>query len=161
CINFMNLSTIRAMERSKEVGLRKVMGALKKNLVWQFIGESILITILSCVLAILLLKLAMPAYNELLGYQLTVSWTSPHLYIFVAAVIVVAGFLAGSYPAFFLSSFSPVDSITSMQDLQCPPPPNKSTFLFAIYFCTVGHHLSYFASCLCRYFHSKGNNTAI
>ncbi len=111
CINFMNLSTIRAMERSKEVGLRKVMGALKKNLVWQFIGESILITILSCVLAILLLKLAMPAYNDLLGYQLTVSWTSPHLYIFVAAVIVVAGFLAGSYPAFFLSSFSPVDSI--------------------------------------------------
>jgi putative ABC transport system permease protein len=111
CINFMNLSTIRAMERSKEVGLRKVMGALKKNLIWQFIGESILITIISCILALFILRLAMPAYSSLLGYELRVSWVSPDLYLFLAGVILVAGFLAGSYPAFFLSSFSPIDSL--------------------------------------------------
>ncbi|RYY23143.1 MAG: ABC transporter permease [Chitinophagaceae bacterium] len=111
CINFMNLSTIRAMERSKEVGLRKVMGALRKNLIWQFIGESILLTVISCVLALCILKLAMPAYSNLLGYELAVTWTSPYIYLFLAGVIVVAGFLAGSYPAFFLSSFSPIESL--------------------------------------------------
>ncbi len=73
CINFMNLSTIRAVERSKKVGLRKVMGALRNHLVGQFIGESFLLATISCILAIGLLHLLMPWYNELLGYSLTVS----------------------------------------------------------------------------------------
>src|SRR5207249_1746542 len=76
CINFMNLSTIRAVERSKEVGLRKVMGALRNHLVLQFIGESILLTVISCALSIGLLQLFMPLYNRLLGYTLTVSWSA-------------------------------------------------------------------------------------
>ena len=67
CINFMNLSTIRAVERSKEVGLRKVLGALRNNLVWQFIGESVLLTTISCILSVGLLLLVMPWYNQLLG----------------------------------------------------------------------------------------------
>ena len=70
CINFMNLSTIRAVERSKEVGLRKVLGALRNNLVWQFIGESILLTAISCILSVGLLLLLMPWYNQLLGYYI-------------------------------------------------------------------------------------------
>src|ERR1700733_10195426 len=72
CINFMNLSTIRAVERSKEVGLRKVLGALRNNLIWQFIGESILLTTISCLLSVGLLLLLMPWYNQILGYSLTV-----------------------------------------------------------------------------------------
>jgi putative ABC transport system permease protein len=111
CINFMNLSTIRAVERSKEVGLRKVMGALRNNLVWQFIGESILLTCISCVLAIGILLLVMPFYNQLLGYDLTVSWNSWPIYLFLISVIIIAGFLAGSYPAFFLSAFSPIQAL--------------------------------------------------
>ena len=111
CINFMNLSTIRAVERSKEVGLRKVMGALRNHLVWQFIGESLLLTFISCILSAGLLQLAMPLYNQLLGYDLTVSWNTMPLYLFMGAVILVAGFLAGSYPAFFLSAFSPVQAL--------------------------------------------------
>ncbi len=111
CINFMNLSTIRAVERSKEVGLRKVMGALRNNLVWQFIGESILITFISCALSIGLLQLLMPFYNELLGYGLTVNWNTWPIYAFLAGVILIAGFLAGSYPAFFLSAFSPIQAL--------------------------------------------------
>jgi putative ABC transport system permease protein len=111
CINFMNLSTIRAVERSKEVGLRKVMGALRNNLVWQFIGESILLTCISCALAIGLLLLVMPFYNQLLGYELTVSWNSWPIYLFLISVIVIAGLLAGSYPAFFLSAFSPIQAL--------------------------------------------------
>ncbi|TKK68254.1 FtsX-like permease family protein [Ilyomonas limi] len=111
CINFMNLSTIRAAERSKEVGLRKVLGALRKSLVWQFIGESVLLTTISCLFSVALLLLIMPWYNQLLGYSLTVSWNTLPIYLFLIGVIIIVGFLAGSYPAFFLSAFSPVQAL--------------------------------------------------
>ncbi|MDQ6762794.1 MAG: ABC transporter permease [Bacteroidota bacterium] len=111
CINFMNLSTIRAAERSKEVGLRKVLGALRNNLVWQFIGESILLTTISCLLSVGLLMIVMPWYNQLLGHSITVSWNTAPTWLFLAGVIIVVGFLAGSYPAFFLSAFSPVQAL--------------------------------------------------
>jgi putative ABC transport system permease protein len=111
CINFMNLSTVRAAERSMEVGLRKVLGALRKNLVWQFIGESVLLTTISCLLAVGLLLLVMPWYNQLLGYTLNVSWKALPIYLFLAGVILVVGCLAGSYPAFFLSAFSPIQAL--------------------------------------------------
>lgn len=111
CINFMNLSTIRAVERSKEVGLRKVMGALRNQLVWQFIGESLLITFISCVLSLGLLQLLSPLYNQLLGYTLTVSWNTWPIYAFLTGIVLIVGFLAGSYPAFFLSAFKPIESL--------------------------------------------------
>lgn len=111
CINFMNLSTIRAAERSKEVGLRKVLGALRNNLIWQFIGESVLLTTISCILSVGLLLLVMPWYNQLLGCSLTVSWNALSIWLFLVSVIVVVGFLAGSYPAFFLSAFSPIQAL--------------------------------------------------
>lgn len=111
CVNFMNLSTIRAVERSKEVGLRKVLGALRNNLVWQFIGESILFTAISCLLSIVLLYLCMPLYIQLLGYPLAVSWNGSPIYLFLIGVIIVVGFLAGCYPAFFLSAFSPIQAL--------------------------------------------------
>ena len=111
CINFMNLSTIRAAERSKEVGLRKVLGALRNNLVWQFIGESVLLTTISCLLSVALLLLVMPWYNQLLGHTLNVSWNASPVYLFLAGIIIIVGFLAGSYPAFFLSAFSPIQAL--------------------------------------------------
>ncbi|MBG9377569.1 ABC transporter permease [Panacibacter sp. DH6] len=111
CINFMNLSTIRAVERSKEVGLRKVLGALRNQLVLQFIGESFLLTIISCIFSLVLLQLLSPLYNQLLGYTLTVSWNTWPIYVFLTGIILVVGFLAGSYPAFVLSAFKPVESL--------------------------------------------------
>jgi putative ABC transport system permease protein len=111
CINFTNLSTIRAVERSKEVGLRKVLGALKNHLVLQFIGESVLLTLISCVISIALLLLLMPYYREMVGYHLTVDWTSGGIYVFLAGIILIIGFLAGSYPAFILSAFSPIQAL--------------------------------------------------
>jgi putative ABC transport system permease protein len=111
CINFTNLSTIRAADRSKEVGMRKVMGALRNDLVWQFIGESMILTTISCILSIVLLFMVMPWYNQLLGFTLTISWNTLPIYLFLAGVIIVVGILAGSYPAFFLSAFSPVQAI--------------------------------------------------
>lgn len=111
CINFMNLSTIRAAERSKEVGLRKVLGALRNNLIWQFIGESVLLTAISCLLSVSLLLVVMPWYNQLLGFALSISWNALSIWLFFFGVTVIVGVLAGSYPAFFLSAFSPVQAL--------------------------------------------------
>lgn len=111
CINFMNLSTIRAAERSKEVGLRKVMGALRNTLAWQFLGESVLMTVISCFLAIGLLFLLMPLYDNLLGYTLVIPYNQWYLYAFLLGTILVVGLLAGSYPALILSRFSPIEAL--------------------------------------------------
>jgi len=111
CINFMNLATIRAVERSKEVGMRKVMGALLNHLIWQFIGESLMLALISCALSIGLLLLLMPFYNQLLGYSLTVSWNSAPIWLFLFGVILIVGVLAGSYPAIFMSAFSPIQAL--------------------------------------------------
>ena len=111
CINFMNLATARATERSKEVGLRKVMGALRKQLIGQFILESVLFTTIAAILAVALLQLIMPAYTNLLGYTLPAYWNNPFVYLFLLGVIIVVGLLAGSYPALLLSSFSPIESL--------------------------------------------------
>lgn len=111
CINFMNLSTARATDRSKEVGLRKVLGALRKQLVGQFILESVLFATLAALLAVGLLQLVMPAYTGLLGYQLPGYFNNPLFYVFLVAVIIIVGLLAGSYPALLLSSFSPIESL--------------------------------------------------
>jgi len=111
CINFVNLSTIRAVDRSKEVGLRKVLGALRNYLIWQFIGESALLTTISCIFSVGLLILAMPLLDQVLGYSLTVSWNTLPIYLFLVGIIIVVGFLAGSYPAFFLSAFSPIQAL--------------------------------------------------
>jgi putative ABC transport system permease protein len=111
CINFMNLATARATDRSKEVGLRKVLGAVKKQLVTQFIVESFVFAAFSAILALILLQLLMPAYTNVLGYKLSSYWTDPMVYAFIIGVIIVIGLLAGIYPALLLSSFSPIESL--------------------------------------------------
>ncbi|MEX6686526.1 ABC transporter permease [Danxiaibacter flavus] len=111
CINFMNLATARATDRSKEVGLRKVMGAVRRQLALQFIFESLLFATLASVLALVLLQLIMPAYTNFLGYKLPSYWNDPRVYLFLLGVIVVVGLLAGSYPALLMSSFSPIESL--------------------------------------------------
>ncbi|WP_246859503.1 ABC transporter permease [Spirosoma sp. KCTC 42546] len=111
CINFMNLSTVRAVDRSKEIGVRKVLGAIKGHLVWQFIGESLLLTTLSCLVSIGLLALVLPVYKQLLGYPLNLSVYALPIVLFLIGIIVVVGFLSGSYPAFVLAAFSPIQAL--------------------------------------------------
>jgi len=111
CINFINLATARATDRSKEVGLRKVLGAVRRQLVTQFMMESVLYATVACLLSIGLVKLLMPAYSNLLGYELPAFWNNPLVYAFLIGVIVVVGLLAGSYPALLLSSFKPIESL--------------------------------------------------
>lgn len=108
CINFMNLSTARSERRAKEVGIRKVVGAQKISLVAQFIGESILIAALAAILALVLVLVSLPAYNELTDKSLYIDFTSIYTWLTAIGFILVTGILAGSYPAFFLSSFQPV-----------------------------------------------------
>lgn len=111
CINFVNLSTARAADRSKEVGVRKVMGAVRAQLTWQFIFESLLFASVAAISALLILQLIMPAYTGFLGYKLPTYWTNPWVYAFTIGVILIIGLLAGSYPALLLSSFSPTESL--------------------------------------------------
>jgi len=108
CINFMNLSTARSEKRSREVGIRKVAGAVRGYLVAQFIGESIFIAILSFALALLLAHLALDGFNQLVGKQLVIEYRNPVWWIFALGFILFTGLLAGSYPAFYLSAFQPV-----------------------------------------------------
>lgn len=111
CINYVNLSIVQSVDRSKEVGLRKVLGAQRSGLAWQFISESAVLTIVSCVLSIGLLIVLLPGYNLLLGYPLVVDWSAWPIWTFLAGIVVVVGFLAGSYPALLLSSFSPIQAL--------------------------------------------------
>jgi putative ABC transport system permease protein len=107
CINFMNLATARSAERAREVGVRKTMGSFKSQLVLQFLVESILLSVVATILAVGLMYLALPSFNELTGKALTFD-ASPLLIFSLVAIAVFVGFLAGSYPAFVLSAFNPV-----------------------------------------------------
>ncbi|HTI91436.1 MAG TPA: ABC transporter permease [Puia sp.] len=108
CINFMNLSTARSEKRGKEVGIRKVVGAARRSLIFQFIGESIFIAFVAGMIALILVQLTMPWFNTLTGVQLTMPRNSPMFWLGAAGFILLTGVMAGSYPAFYLSSFKPV-----------------------------------------------------
>lgn len=108
CINFMNLSTARSERRAKEVGIRKVSGAIRSMLIGQFLGESLLMAFLSALLAIALVQLSLPAFDTLVNIKLTVPYSHPLFWACALGFIVVTGILAGSYPAFFLSAFRPI-----------------------------------------------------
>ncbi len=112
CINFMNLATARAASRTREVGMRKVMGAHRPQLVRQFLGESILLATLALVLAVVLVELFVPVLNAVSGKTLGVGalmhWSTP---LVVLGIVLVVGLLAGSYPAFYLSGFRPARSL--------------------------------------------------
>ncbi len=109
CINFMNLSTAGASKRAREVGIRKVLGSMRMQLIRQFLTESILLSVLSLLVALVLVKIALPFFNHFSGKDLSLQlagnlWLLP----FLLLLILITGIFAGSYPAFFLSSFKPV-----------------------------------------------------
>ncbi len=108
CINFMNLATARSAKRSKEIGLRKVMGANRKHLVNQFIGESIFTSFLSLFVAILLVYLILPSFNVFTEKELVFDFADPVIIGGLIALTLITGMIAGSYPALYLSSFRPI-----------------------------------------------------
>lgn len=107
CINFMNLSTARASRRLKEVGVKKAIGASRASLIMQFMAEAISMTLLSFILAAVVVVLILPQFNALTGKSLTIQFT-PQLLIVAFGIALLTGLVAGSYPAFYLSGFDPV-----------------------------------------------------
>lgn len=111
CVNFVNLATAQALNRAKEVGVRKVLGGLPKQLFWQFIAETTLITLVALGLAIGLAELALPMINNLFQSKMQFDW--PILSLFLVAITVVVVFLAGSYPGLVLARFQPIEALKS------------------------------------------------
>ncbi|MCY3714670.1 MAG: ABC transporter permease [Gemmatimonadetes bacterium] len=108
CINFMNLATARSAGRAREVGIRKVLGAFRVQLIGQFMGESTIMAVLSLVVAVGLVYAFLPAFNALAGKELVFAFDDMGMAFGLVGIVVLAGALAGSYPALFLSSFQPV-----------------------------------------------------
>ena len=108
CINFMNLSTARSGKRAREVGVRKAIGSLQRDLVAQFLTESVMTSLLSFLVAIGLVLLALPAFNTLTKSDIHIPYGNPLFWAIMAGYVLITGLLAGSRPAFYLSSFQPV-----------------------------------------------------
>jgi putative ABC transport system permease protein len=112
CINFMNLTTARSGNRSKEVGMRKVVGAKRAQIIGQFMGESVLLSFIALMVSMILVELAMPAFNALCGKQLALSFSRDvFVLIGLAGIAMAAGIISGSYPALLLSSFEIVSAV--------------------------------------------------
>lgn len=108
CINFMNLATARSERRAREVGVRKSVGSKRRELILQFIGESTFIAFIAFAIAILAAQLLLPSYNNLVDKKLLIDYTSSQFWIYSLGMILLVGIVSGSYPAFYLSSFHPV-----------------------------------------------------
>lgn len=144
CINFMNLGTARSERRAKEVGIRKVVGARKKSLIGQFIGESILLSFFAAVLALIIVMISLPSYNTLTQKTLFIDFGNANTWLAAIAFIIFTGILAGSYPAFFLSSFQPVKVLKgSFKKAHALVTPRKIlvvlqfTFAIILIICTI------------------------
>jgi putative ABC transport system permease protein len=123
CANFMNLSTARFSNRSKEVGLRKTIGAHRAQLAKQFLGESLLFVLIALMVALVLIKFALPLFNQLTGKPLELNRTDLEFILSLAGIILFTGLFAGSYPALFLSAFQPADVLKGTSKI-----PSKGIF---------------------------------
>ena len=144
CINFMNLSTARSEKRAKEVGIRKVIGAQKKSLIAQFIGESIFISFLAFLVALFIVSISLPAFNVLVEKQLELPFNNIYFWLLSLAFVLFTGVIAGSYPAFYLSAFKPVKVLKgTLKSGNALVTPRKVlvvlqfTFAIALIICTI------------------------
>jgi putative ABC transport system permease protein len=144
CINFMNMSTARSQRRAKEVGIRKVVGAQKKGLIGMFIGESVLVAFVAGGLALLIVQFCLPAFNTLTQKQLFLAYNDAYFWLAFLVFILFTGIVAGSYPAFFLSSFKPVAVLKgTFQKVDTLITPRKVlvvlqfTFAITLIVCTI------------------------
>jgi putative ABC transport system permease protein len=115
CINFMNLATARSEQRAKEVGVRKTLGARRRTLITQFIGEAVILAFISVLISVIIVFIALPAFNDVVEKELTLQWTNPWHVGALLVIALICGALAGSYPAFYLSSFNPVYVLKGMK----------------------------------------------
>jgi putative ABC transport system permease protein len=115
CINFMNLATARSGKRAREVGVRKVLGAAKQNLIFQFIGEAVFMALLSAMVAVVIMTLTLPAFNMMVQKTLSLDFSNPLHGLLLLGITVACGLIAGSYPSLYLSSFNPAFVLKGMK----------------------------------------------
>jgi ABC-type antimicrobial peptide transport system permease subunit len=108
CINFMNLSTARSEKRAREVGIRKTIGSLRRQLIGQFLTESVVVAFIALILAILTVQLSLPFFNRLADKQMSITWSNPQFRLLALGFTIFTGIISGSYPAFYLSAFEPI-----------------------------------------------------
>ena len=108
CINFMNLTTARSVKRAREIGVRKVVGARRIALIGQFIGEAMLIVLIAVIISLAIVVAVLPQFNQLTSKEITLPFSSPGFWWAIAGLVMITGFISGSYPALFLSSFRPI-----------------------------------------------------
>ncbi|HEY6899117.1 MAG TPA: ABC transporter permease, partial [Puia sp.] len=144
CINFTNLSTARSEKRAKEVGIRKVSGALRSGLIIQFISESVLLALVAGVLAVGIVQLSLPVFNEVVNSKLSIDYGNPWYWLYALLFILLTGVMAGLYPAFYLSSFEPVKVLKgAFKPVKALLTPRKIlvvlqfTFAIALIICTI------------------------
>jgi putative ABC transport system permease protein len=115
CINFMNLATARSEKRAKEIGVRKVLGSGRRRLIWQFITESIIMAAMAAGVALIIMLLALPAFNNLVEKDLSIGLDNPVHLVALVLITLICGLLAGSYPSLYLSSFDPVKVLKGLR----------------------------------------------
>ncbi|HET7003127.1 MAG TPA: ABC transporter permease, partial [Puia sp.] len=144
CINFMNLSTANSEKRAKEVGIRKVAGARRGSLIFQFLGESLVISLAAGLIALLILVFSLPWFNRLMERQLEIGYGNIYFWISFIVFVLITGIFAGSYPAFFLSGFKPISVLKGrLMEINSLITPRKVlvvtqfSFAIALVICTI------------------------
>jgi putative ABC transport system permease protein len=144
CINFMNLSTARSEKRAKEVGIRKVVGARKNSLIMQFIGESTMLALIAFIIAICLVQISLGGFNVIVGVPLFINFGDLYWWLFALAFILFTGLIAGSYPAFYISSSRPAEVLKgTFKNVSALIKPRKLlvvlqfTFAIILIICTI------------------------
>ncbi len=133
-INFMNLSTARATARAKEVGIRKVVGAFRRKIIWQFLSESIFLSVFGLFLAMILIEIILPGFNTMIGRELILySLSNWKIFILLPVLVVIVGLISGSYPSFYTSAFQPTQIIKG-NTAQSPGSPGVRNILVLIQF---------------------------
>jgi putative ABC transport system permease protein len=138
CINFMNLATARSERRAREVGVRKSVGSRRHELIFQFLGESVLITLVAFLFALFVVELAMPFYNDVTQKNLFLDYSNPIFWGVSVAIVLIIGLFSGSYPALYLSSFNPVKVLKGkIQDGRSAASPRKVLVVVQFFFSTL------------------------
>jgi ABC-type antimicrobial peptide transport system permease subunit len=137
CINFINLTTARSEKRAREVGVRKAIGSQRKHLITQFLSEAFLLTAIAFIFSVILVQLALPSFNEFTGSDITIPYANGYFWTLMIACILLTSLLAGSRPAFYLSSFNPVKVLKGTLQLGRKASLSRKVLVVLQFSCSV------------------------
>jgi putative ABC transport system permease protein len=138
CINFINLSTARSQKRAREVGVRKVIGSTRKGLILQFLIESVVLTSIGFILSLIFVQLALPSFNTLVRSDIAIPFSNIHFWMMMTGYVLFTGLLAGSKPAFYLSSFQPARVLKAVLQTGRSGAFSRKALLVLQFTCSIG-----------------------